>query len=256
MRELFWNRLKASELVDLANRDAIVLLPVASTEQHGPHLATGTDDVLCTEACRRAAHIVSETRPIVLAPTVWMGLAEHHVAFGGSFTVSLSTWHALLRDLCEAILRAGFKRIVIVNGHGGNMSALNALTVELTRALNAPIATTNYFAFMEDASLGILEDQTGVQHACEAETSMMLALRPELVDKSRLQEAFGPQASMSSALARRMHVWKSFRTMSPSGVFGDARRASMEKGERLLNAAAEGLAKALVAGEPWNADHH
>ena len=190
----------------------------------------------------------------MVAPTVWMGLAEHHVAFGGSFTVSLSTWHALLRELCQAILRAGFKRIVIVNGHGGNMSALNALTVELTRALDAPIATTNYFLFLEDAMDGILEDQVGVQHACEAETSMMLALRPELVDTARLPEAVGPQASMAAALARRLHVWKSFRGLSSSGVLGDARRATSEKGERLLDAAAEGLAKALLAGEPWGAD--
>ena len=254
MAELFWNRMKASELVGLAKQDAIVLLPVASTEQHGPHLATGTDDVLCTEACRRAAEIVRQSRPIVVAPTVWMGLAEHHVAFGGSFTVSLKTWNALLRDLCEAILRAGFKRIVIVNGHGGNRTALNALTVELTRDLKAPVATTNYFDFLEEALPSILEDQSGVQHACEAETSMMMTLRPELVDTARLPEAFGPHASMSAALARRLHVWKSFREMSPSGVLGDARRASAEKGERLLDAAAQGLAKALVAGEPWGAD--
>ena len=254
MSEVFWNRMKASELVERAAQDAIVLLPVASTEQHGPHLATGTDDVLCTEACRRAAAIVGESRPIVVAPTVWMGLAEHHVAFGGSFTVSLKTWHALLRDLCDAILRAGFRRIVIVNGHGGNMSALNALTVELTRELEAPIATTSYFAFLDDAMPEILEDQSGVQHACEAETSMMMAVRPELVDAARLPEAFGPHASMSAALARRMHVWRSFRDMSPSGVLGDARRSSRDKGERLLDAAAEGLAKALIAGEPWGAD--
>lgn len=243
----------ASALVDLASRDAIVLLPVASTEQHGPHLATGTDDLLCTEVCRRAAQTVRQSRPIVVAPTVWMGLAEHHVAFGGSFTVSLKTWHALLQDLCEAILRAGFKRIVVVNGHGGNMSALNALTVELARALDAPIATTNYFAFMEDAMPTILEDQSGVQHACEAETSMMLALSSNLVDAARLPEAVGPQASMGSALARRLHMWKSFRELSPSGVLGDARRASADKGERLLVAASEGLAKALIAGEPWGA---
>jgi creatinine amidohydrolase len=253
MSELFWNRMKASDLVHLANQDAIVLLPVASTEQHGPHLPTGTDDVLCTEACRRTAEIISESRPIVVAPTVWMGLAEHHVDFGGSFTVNLKTWHALLRDLCGAILRAGFKRIVIVNGHGGNASALNALTIELTRELQAPIATTNYVAFMEEALPEILEDQSGVQHACEAETSMMMALQPELVDADRLAEAVGPHATLSSALARHLHVWKSFREMTPSGVFGDARRASAEKGERLLDAAARGLATALMAGEPWGA---
>jgi creatinine amidohydrolase len=254
MAELFWNRLKASDLVDLASRDAIVLLPVASTEQHGPHLATGTDDVLCTEACRRAAEIVQKSRPIVVAPTVWMGLAEHHVAFGGSFTVSLRTWHALLHDLCEAILRAGFKRIVIVNGHGGNTSALNALTVELTRELGAAIATTNYVAFLDGASSEILQDQTGVQHACEAETSMMMALRPELVDSSRLGDAVGPHATLSSALARPVYLWKSFKDMSPSGVLGDARRATTDKGERLLDIAAQGLAKALIAGDPWGAD--
>jgi creatinine amidohydrolase len=251
MAELFWNRMKASDLVDLAKRDAIVLMPVASTEQHGPHLATGTDDMLCTEVCHRAARIIHESRPVVVAPTVWMGLAEHHVAFGGSFTVSLATWHALLRDLCEAMLRAGFRRILLVNGHGGNMTALNALTVELTRALKAPIATTNYFVFMEEAMPQILEDQSGVQHACEAETSMMMAIRPELVDGARLPEAFGPQVSMASALARQLLVWKSFREMTPSGVLGDARRASAAKGERLLDAAARGLAKSLISDDPW-----
>lgn len=254
MAELFWNRMKASDLVDLAARDAIVLLPVASTEQHGPHLATGTDDFLCTEACRRAAEIVQKSHPIVVAPTVWIGLAEHHVAFGGSFTVTLATWHALLRDLCDAILRAGFKRIVIVNGHGGNISALNALTVELTRTLGAPIATTSYFFFMDDALSATLEDQTGVQHACEAETSMMMTVCPELVDSARLPEAVGPQSSMSLALARPLHVWKSFREMSPSGVLGDARRSAAEKGERLLDAAAQEFAKALLAGDPWAGD--
>ena len=252
MGELFWDRLKAADLVDLARRDAIVLLPVASTEQHGPHLATGTDVILCTEACRRAAALVQgRGKPIVVAPTVWMGLAEHHVEFGGSFTVSLSTWHALLRDLCKAILRAGFKKVLIVNGHGGNVSALNALTVELTRETGAPIATTNYLAFAEEVLSDILEDQRGVQHACEGETSMMMAVSPDLVDQVEIATAVGPQASLSSALARRIHVWKSFRNLTPSGVMGDARRSSADKGERLLNAAAGKLAESLLTGDPW-----
>ena len=249
--EVFWNRLTAAELVARARDDAVVLLPVASTEQHGPHLATGVDDLLCTEACRRAAVIVARTRPVVVAPTVWMGLAEHHVAYGGTFTVSLTTWHALLRDLCQSIVRAGFKRIVLVNGHGGNRSALNALTVELARETGAPIATTNYLAFAEEACREVLEDQTSVQHACEGETSMMLAIAPHLVDRARLPDAHGPQLGFSSALARPIHVWQPFTALTPSGVLGDARRASAEKGERLLDASAQGLAAALLAGEPW-----
>ena len=251
MTEVFWNRLKAADLVKLAKKDAIVLLPVASTEQHGPHLATGVDVVLCSEACRRAAAIVAGKRPIVVAPTVWMGLAEHHVEFGGSFTVRLSTWHAVLRDLCDAILRAGFRKVLIVNGHGGNMTALNALTVELTRELGAPIATTNYFSMAEERFARILEDQEGVQHACEGETSMMMACAPDLVDKAQLKNAHGPQMTMRGALMRPILMWKSFRAMTKSGVIGDARRSSPEKGEKLLDAAAETLAARLIAGEPW-----
>jgi creatinine amidohydrolase len=251
LSEVFWNRLKAADLVRLAQEDAIVLLPVASTEQHGPHLATGVDVYLCTEACRRAALIASGTRPVVVAPTVWMGLAEHHVEFGGSFTVSVATWHAILRDICRSILRAGFKKILIVNGHGGNVSALNALTVELTLDTGAPIATTNYFAFGDEVMKEVLEDQEGVQHACEAETSMMMAVEPDLVDRAQLPNAHGPQTTISGALARPVHVWKPFKAMTPSGVFGDARRSSADKGERLFEGIARKMADHLVAGGPW-----
>lgn len=251
MAEVFWNRMRAAELVELAHRDAIVLLPVAATEQHGPHLPTGTDTFLCEEACRRTALLVQLARPVVVTPTVWMGLSEHHVAYGGTFTLSLGTWHALLRELCQAILRAGFKRILVVNGHGGNVAALNALTVDLTRETGAAIATTTYAAFAEGEAKTILEDQEGVMHACEAETSMVMAIRPELVDMDRLPDAVGPNLTRAEALARPLHVWKSFRDMTPSGVFGDARRAGPGKGERLLDAFASDLAARLVAGEPW-----
>ncbi len=251
MTEVFWNRMRAADLVKLAKRNAIVLLPVASTEQHGPHLATGVDVVLCTEACRRAALLVARKRPTVVAPTVWMGLAEHHVEFGGSFTVKLSTWHLILRDLCDAIIRAGFKKILIVNGHGGNITALNALTVELTRELDAPIATTSYFSMAEDRFARILEDQEGVQHACEGETSMMMACAPDLVDGRQLKNAHGPQMTLRGALLRPILTWKSFRTLTKSGVIGDARRSTAAKGEKLLDAAAETMAARLIAGEPW-----
>jgi Creatinine amidohydrolase len=146
MLEVQWNRLTATELNALAKRDAIVLLPVASTEQHGPHLTTGVDMFLGADGCRRIAEKVSAERPCIVAPAVWMGLAEHHVAFGGTFTLSLATWHAVLRDLCRSILRAGFTKILLVNSHGGNMSALNALTVDLTQELGAQIATTTLYA--------------------------------------------------------------------------------------------------------------
>ena len=244
-----WQRLKAAELNERAAAGAVVLLPVASTEQHGPHLATGVDCFLCGAVCERAAEkAMAAGLPVVVAPVLWPGLAEHHMAMGGSFTLSLATYQALLLDLGRAIERAGFKRLVIVNGHGGNMAALNAMSAELTRALALELRITTYFLLAEPAFAEILEDQSGVRHACEAETSMMMRLHPDLVDRGRLEGAHGPSASSTAGvLDSGFHRWRSFAEISPSGVVGDARRATAEKGEKLLEAAAAALAERLVA---------
>jgi len=253
MTETAWNRLSAEALRALAARDAIVLLPVASTEQHGPHLATGVDDFLCSEICRRVAAALAPDVPVVVAPTVWFGLADHHVPFGGTFTISLATYYAVLRDLCRAILGAGFRRIAIVNGHGGNMQALAAFTGELTRELAAPIATTTYFMEGQAAQGRILEDQRGVMHACEAETSMMMAVHPDLVDAGRVKDAKGADFDLVASLTPSLKTFRSFAELTSSGVAGDARKATAAKGEALLAACSSALAARLKAGEPWTA---
>jgi len=253
MTETAWNRLSAERLRALAAEDAIVLLPVASTEQHGPHLPTGVDDFLCSEVCRRTAAELVPDCSVVVAPTVWCGLADHHVAFGGTFTLGLATYYAVLKDLCSSILKAGFKRIVLVNGHGGNIQALGAFTGELTRELDAPIAATTYFMEGHPAMAEILEDQQGVMHACEAETSMMMAAHPDLVAANRLGEAHGPSFNILGSLVPSLKRFHSFAELTASGVAGDARKASAEKGEKLLAACASALAARLRAGEPWAA---
>jgi len=250
MTEVHWNRMTAAELGTAAKEDAIVLLPVASTEQHGPHLATGVDTFLASEACTRTAQLVVKKRPIVVAPTLWAGLAEHHMAFGGTFTLSITTYHALLRDLCKSIGRAGFNKILIVNGHGGNIAALAALTTDLTLELDMPIATTEIYTLAHESGeyKKILEDQPGVHHACEAETSMMMAAFGDCVRSDKISKAFGPSTLATNAALK---TWKSFKEMTPSGVRGDARKASAEKGEKLLEIATTLLAEKLIAGEPW-----
>src|SRR5215831_6356891 len=252
MTETAWNRLPAEALRALAAKDAIVLLPVASTEQHGPHLATGVDDFLCSEICRRVAAELTPDVAVVVAPTLWFGLADHHTAFGGTFTISLATYHAVLRDLCRSILGAGFRRIVIVNGHGGNMQALAAFSGELTRELDAPVATTTYFMEGAAEQAKILEDQNGVMHACEAETSMMMAVHPELVNRSRLEAAHGPNFDLTASLIPSLKTFRTFAELTSSGVAGDARKASASKGEALLKACAAAIAARLRAGEPWS----
>lgn len=245
--DVLWARSTAESLRRRAAEGAVVILPVASTEQHGPHLATGVDTILCGEVCRRAAHLTKV--PTVVAPTLWVGLAEHHMEFGGSFTLTLPTYKTVIEEICRSIMRAGFKHIVICNGHGGNISALNAMSADLARSLGQSVGIGTYWLLDPDAIAAALEDQTTVLHACEAETSMMLALAPELADPARFHEANGGETSPTNSATRILspafQVWRGFKAMTATGVIGDAAKASAEKGERLLDASARALARCV-----------
>lgn len=249
--EVFWDRLSAERLRRLSACEAIILVPVGSTEQHGPHLPTGVDSFLSAEVCRRTAQMMLTQQSVVVAPTVWCGLADHHVSFGGTFSLRLSTFHALLHDLCRSIADAGFRKIVLVNGHGGNMGGLSGLQQELTRELGAQVATTTHFMECIPEIAAILNDQDCLMHACEGETSMMMAVANDLVDRTRLDAACGPLFDIIASLTPSLKVSRSFRDVAPSGVAGMARRATAAKGTAILDAAASVLARKLLAGEPW-----
>jgi creatinine amidohydrolase len=243
-----WASLKAAELRALAEREAVVILPVAAIEQHGPHLPVMVDTLHCTEIAVRAARKAGEGQPAVVAPTVWSGLSEHHMPFGGTFTLDFSTFHAVLRCLCRCIERNGFRRALLLNGHGGNDFALKVVVEQLAHELQLTLATTTYWHLAADAIRGILERQDNIRHACEAETSMVLALRPELVDSSRFEEARTAEERSGPAGAYR---WSSFTGRTRSGVIGDPTAASAEKGERLLEAAADAVAGLILNREFW-----
>ena len=245
-----WASLKAAELRDLAGRDAVVILPVAAIEQHGPHLPVMVDTLLCTEIATRAARKAGERQPVVVAPTVWSGLSEHHMPLGGTFTLDFPTFHAVLRCLCRCLERNGFRRAVLLNGHGGNDFALKVVVEQLAHELTLALATATYWHLAADAIRNILERQDNVRHACEAETSMVLALRPELVDSSRFEEARTAEERGAPAGAYR---WRSFAARTRSGAIGDPTAASAEKGERLLEAAADAVA-ALITNRPFWAE--
>lgn len=253
MSEIEWWRLKAADINALAARDAVVIVPVGSTEQHGPHLPTQVDSLLVGEIARRAARQVAATTPIVVAPTVWSGLAEHHMSLGGTLSLDFATFLALLRCICRSLVRQGFRRILLLNGHGGNIAALTVVVNELAVELGAPIAATSYWPLANVAFASILERQKTVRHACEAETSMLLALAPELVDMARAAEAIGPTGRELADVvgSDAVHRWRSFKSRTHHGAIGDPRTASAEKGERLLAAAAEAVAKVVTNRDFW-----
>jgi creatinine amidohydrolase len=193
-----WWKLKAHELRALAERGATVIMPVGSMEQHGPHLPVQVDALLAGEVSRRAAEHLAPRVPVVVTPTVWMGLAEHHMSFGGTFTLDFDAYQAVLRCLCRSVDRHGFPRIFILNGHGGNVSALGVIASALAHELRAKVATVTYWHLKETiAQFGrILEHQDNVLHAGEAESSMLLALVPELVDQDAMRNVEGPMGGI------------------------------------------------------------
>ena len=245
---VMWKELTAEQLRAKAAADAIVILPVGSMEQHGPHLPVGVDTILTEGVCRAAAEQAAADVPVVVAPTVWCGMAEHHMAFGGTFTFDIPTYRAVLLAFLKSIERHGFSRVLIINGHGGNTAALNAFLPDFTRETRLRVFTAGYFDLPRTDIAPLLEDQKGVQHACEVETSLMMVVAPDLVRHERIAEAFSardPSSEWRTVPAR----FRSFKEVTVSGVNGDARRASRAKGEKLLENLAGGLADLLRSGK-------
>jgi creatinine amidohydrolase len=251
-QSVMWKELTAEDLRAKAAANAIVILPVASMEQHGPHLPVGVDTILCEGVCKAGAESVAANVPVVVAPALWCGMAEHHMAFGGTFTFDIPTYRAVLLALLKSLERHGFKRIFIVNGHGGNIAALNSFLPDFAHETGLKVRAATYFELASDLA-PVLEDQKSVHHACEVETSLMMVLAPSLVKRDRVPEAFGGVAGSNApggwyASPAR---FRSFKDFTPSGVNGDARRASPEKGEKLLAICVEGLANTLRNEKLW-----
>lgn len=251
---VMWNHLTAEDLRSLAARDAIVVLPIASMEQHGPHLPVGVDTILCEGVCKAAAEIAAATTPVVVAPTLWCGMAEHHMAFGGTFSFDIPTYRAVLLSLLGSIERAGFRKVAIINGHGGNMSALNAFLPDFHRETNLTIYATTYFMLADDQLGAFLDKQKGVLHACEVETSMMMVMAGETVKRDRLPDARGPYFdNPREVLAPAWQRFRSLRDYTANGVIGDATTASEEKGRKCIAACAQALAAKLTDATLWSA---
>jgi creatinine amidohydrolase len=256
MRSVEWGRLRADELRRAADDDAIVVVPIGATEQHGPHLPVMVDHRLVHEVAVRAARLVAEHEPIVVTPVIPFGMSEHHVSLGGTITLDFATMQAVLNAVCDSAIRQGFRRICILNGHGGNIAAVETIATELTIAHRLPIAAATYWQLAPQEIAALLERQGGVLHACEAETSMMLALERPDIDEDVLPQCRGeyiPGASAIAGVNPGMYRWRQLGTRSLNGVIGDASVASVDKGERLLEAIAAKVAEALRAPALWDA---
>jgi creatinine amidohydrolase len=248
-----WRKLRADQLREQARTDAIVILPIAAIEQHGPHLPVEVDSMLGeTVAARTAEKLQAAGEEVLVLPVLWTGLSEHHMSFGGTITLDNATFAAVVEGVIRSILRHGFRRIVLLNAHGGNESALRTIADDLTPKLGVPIVQFTYWYAAAVAIAKILETQGGLQHACEAETAMMMAVRPDLVAEDRIPLAkSNATPDLSDVVGGGVYMWRSIGSRSGSGVIGNPEAASKEKGEALFDVISTALAEKLRNRQLW-----
>lgn len=251
MTEVEWERLKAHELRALAERDAVVIFPVAATEQHGPHLPTMTDTRIGGEVACRAARKAFDAQPTVVAPVLFCGLSGHHMPYGGTLTLTHATFLAVLRDLIGSAIEHGFRKVLISNSHGGNILASQLAADQMAQETGAAIVATTYASEGAAGIAPLLEDQPGIMHAGEAETSMMLALEEGLVDASDLAALNTDRGRGFLYAGNASYRWRPFQHMTANGVSGLPAKANATKGEALLEAASDAIAALIADPRTW-----
>jgi creatinine amidohydrolase len=237
-----YGRLTWPEVQRAAAEDRVCLIPVATLEDHGPHLPIDTDLRLTWEICRRAAEAAPDET--LLLPAVPHGYSPHHMDFPGTITIGWDTFTRYCFDIGSSLARHGFRRLLYLNGHGSNQNlvetAARLVGVEHPEVLAAAAfhsssaATLRTIAELRESGPG------GMAHACELETSMYLAIDPDAVDMAKAVDERGYPAGehalmdWSDGPLKLMPWWSAF---SRTGVQGDATRATAAKGDRLLDAA-------------------
>jgi creatinine amidohydrolase len=239
---------------------SVAVLPLAAIEQHGPHLAVSTDTCLVTHVAEQ----LEQARPqrVILCPTLPFGASHHHLAFGGTLSIGHRLYTDVIMDLVQSLLATGFTRIVLLNGHGGNITpvkqALAALSPQLDRGPQSPmVALAVYWELGGQAFAGAPPMETpALSHACEYETSMMLHLYPERVHLERAARARHTPANgylpwEDEHAGRGISMTKPTHYISSNGSSGEPARATAAKGAHLLAAAVAAAIAFVDAFATW-----
>ena len=247
-----------TQMPDLADR--VVVVPLGSLEQHGRHLPVLTDSLLCAEMVRRAEAALGDTA--LFLPLLWCGASDHHRRFPGTVSISNETYRHMIEDILESLVGGGFRRILLLNAHGGNDMPAAAALYEVQmrhreeRDLWLVLGTWFTLAASQIAAMPELE-QKRVTHACELETSMMLFLRPELVEMEAARGAHAPFDSSFydpySGRISRVTVRRPFEHVSQSGAYGHPELATPEKGQALFEAAVTEIIACVREISAWRA---
>ncbi|NKB72243.1 MAG: creatininase family protein [Candidatus Latescibacteria bacterium] len=199
--------------------EAIAVLPTAATEQHGPHMAVGTDTLLCTTVAKQAAEAAAGQVPVVITPPLAFGSSHHHIPFGGVLSLTSDTFIDVVREVAQGLVRTGFRKVVILNGHGGNSDHVGVAGQDLVNRMDmaATVASCNYWDIGKPALVekGLLEAGLIPGHAGHFETSLIMALRPDWVDPEGMAKVedqsggnSGLDVGVAAAVVQTYGVWQ------------------------------------------------
>ena len=245
---LWLNELTRDEVRDLAP-DATVVLPVASTEQHGPHLPLKTDSALAEAVAFRAARAAAESVPVVVAPVLPYGCSHHHLVYC-ALSLSSGTLIAVLNDLADSLVASGFRRIFFLNSHGGNDEVIKLLAKDLVLRHPIAVAACAYWQVGEAAvkATAAVDLVKSPGHSGAFETAMMMAAAPDLVRTDRIPEKRADlPAFWARGIAPGLMVQKAGEWERIGGYTDEPALATPEKGRLLLEAMSMAVAGAIVA---------
>jgi creatinine amidohydrolase len=262
---LEFGKLTWREVARAAAEERVPIVPVGTLEDHGHHLPIDTDVTLVKAICRAAVtKLADET---VLLPPIVHGYSPHHMDFPGTITINWETFCRYCTDVALSLVRHGFRRVLLVNGHGSNQNLVD-MAARLVMVEEPESLVASSFYLTSDASAAVIREVRdsnvgGMAHACELETSIYLHLHPEAVDMdAAIDERGYPETEhawmdWSDGPLKLMPWWSSF---SDSGVQGDASKATAEKGRVLFEAAVDEIATYVTElrslSLPTRKDHH
>lgn len=222
--------LTAPEIRAIDRERTLVIAPIAACEQHSRHLPVFTDSILVGSVADGLE--AARADRVLLLPVLWLGASDHHLPFGGTLTASLPVYEDMLVELLTPLLKDGFRRILLLNGHGGNIDPLRVALRRLDSAFPAAVLAGAAYWELAEAEIAVLcaGPRKSVGHACEVETSMMLHLRPDLVRADRIADDPSPDAVPGLFWAR------DFARRTDHGAVGYPERATAETGRRLMDA--------------------
>ena len=236
--------------------DMPVVVPVAALEQHGKHMPLFTDSLLCGEVIRRVQEAMKDR--VLFTPLMWLGNSHHHMDFAGTLSASPRLYLDLLIGLADNLITHGFRRIVLINGHGGNIVPAQQAFFELRQTYRQRgdlllLSTTYWTLGTRTGPIDPSLKQTQMGHACEFETSMMLRIRPDLVGDYKNAK----DIPWGKAFAPASRAWIT-RDRTEPGHIGFPQHASAEKGEILFRAFTSdvvALLERVIAwdGKEWDA---